>query len=100
MQSEKSADMRCEINEKKRRYGRACEQIALLDRKIAELEKRYKRAKRDKMRPFRYNIRLRLQVLHGVRNMYSNYAGNKAAELRSDLMAVLLQMIPGLDSDN
>ncbi|KAK3583991.1 hypothetical protein CHS0354_016824, partial [Potamilus streckersoni] len=67
MQAEQSIDMTAEINEKKRRYGRACEQIALLDRKIADLEKRYKRAKRDKMRPFQYNINLRLQVLHGVR---------------------------------
>ncbi|KAK3580883.1 hypothetical protein CHS0354_008168 [Potamilus streckersoni] len=59
---EGSPDMRSEINKKTRCYRRTCEQIAVLDRKIADLEKRYKRAKRDKMRPFQYNIVLRFQV--------------------------------------
>ncbi|KAL3866503.1 hypothetical protein ACJMK2_043796 [Sinanodonta woodiana] len=103
MQSERSQDMRSEIRKKERRYERECEQIAVLDRTIAEVRKRYKRAKRDKMRSFQYNIGLRLQVLNGVRCMYSTYArimADQAAKLRDDLIDVIRQIIAESNSDN
>ncbi|KAL3866505.1 hypothetical protein ACJMK2_043798 [Sinanodonta woodiana] len=55
------------------------------------------------MRSFQYNIGLRLQVLNGVRCMYSTYArimADQAAKLRDDLIDVIRQIIAESNSDN
>lgn len=64
------------------KFERACQQIALLDQKIRDLEVRYKRAVRFKKNSFRYNLRLRLSVVTGVKMMYHHYASTKAEELQ------------------
>ncbi|VDI07930.1 Hypothetical predicted protein [Mytilus galloprovincialis] len=63
------------------KFERACQQIALLDQKIRDLEVRYKRAVKFKKNSFRYNLRLRLSVVTGVKMMYHHYASTKAEEL-------------------
>lgn len=63
------------------KFDRACQQIALLDQKIRDLEVRYKRAVKHKKNSFRYNLRLRLSVVTGVKMMYHHYASTKAEEL-------------------
>jgi len=63
------------------KFDRACQQIALLDQKIRDLEVRYKRAVKNKKNSFRYNLRLRLSVVTGVKMMYHHYASTKAEEL-------------------
>lgn len=63
------------------KFDRACQQIALLDQKIRDLEVRYKRAVKYKRNSFRYNLRLRLSVVTGVKMMYHHYASTKAEEL-------------------
>lgn len=63
------------------KFEKACQQIALLDQKIRDLEVRYKRAVRNKKNSFRYNLRLRLSVVTGVKMMYHHYASTKADEL-------------------
>ncbi|KAI8779290.1 hypothetical protein BgiMline_020601 [Biomphalaria glabrata] len=69
------------INEARSKFERACQQIVLLDQKIKDLEIRYKRAVKNKKNSFRYNLRLRLSVVTGVKMMYHHYASTKADEL-------------------
>jgi len=63
------------------KFDRACQQIVLLDQKIKDLEVRYKRALKHKRHSFRYNLRLRLSAVTGVKMMYHHYASTKADEL-------------------
>lgn len=63
------------------KFEKACQQIALLDQKIKDLEVRYKRAVKNKKNSFRYNLRLRLSVVTGVKMMYHHHASTKAEEL-------------------
>lgn len=63
------------------KFEKACQQIVLLDQKIKDLEVRYKRALKSKKNSFRYNLRLRLSVVTGVKMMYHHYASTKAEEL-------------------
>lgn len=63
------------------KFEKACRQIVLLDQKIKDLEVRYKRAVKHKKNSFRYNLRLRLSVVTGVKMMYHHFASTKADEL-------------------
>jgi len=69
------------VSEAKTKFERACQQIVLLDQKIRDLEVRYRRAVKNKKNSFRYNLRLRLSVVTGVKMMYHHYASTKAEEL-------------------
>lgn len=66
------------LTETEYRFRRACEQVVLLNNKLQDLQVRYTRAKRDKRGAFRYNIRLRMSGVEGVRNAYYEYARQKA----------------------
>jgi len=67
--------------EARTKFEKACQQIVLLDQKIRDLEVRYRRAVKNKKNSFRYNLRLRLSVVTGVKMMYHHYASTKAEEL-------------------
>nr|KAG5706684.1 hypothetical protein BaRGS_005754 [Batillaria attramentaria] len=69
------------MSEARTKFEKACQQIVLLDQKIRDLEVRYKRAVKNKKNSFRYNLRLRLSVVTGVKMMYHHYASTKAEEL-------------------
>lgn len=69
------------MNEARSKFDRACQQIILLDQKIKDLEVRYRRAVKNKKNSFRYNLRLRLSVVTGVKMMYHHYASTKAEEI-------------------
>lgn len=66
------------LSETEFRFRRACEQVVLLNNKLKELQVRYDRAKLAELRSFRYNIRLRMSGVEGVRNAYYEYARQKA----------------------
>ncbi|GFS20893.1 hypothetical protein ElyMa_001582400 [Elysia marginata] len=83
------------MNEARSKFERACQQIVLLDQKIKDLEVRYKRAVKNKKNSFRYNLRLRLSVVTGVKMMYHHYASTKAEEL-----ARLRRQIPQTESSD
>ena len=83
-----SLSKRFTLSDAERRFRRACDQIVLLNQKLGEVQKRYKNARRTNNRSFRYNLRLKLAVVEGVRNMYYDYAYAKAdqvADLRREL---------------
>ena len=83
-------------------FQKACDQIVLLNQKLGEVQKRYKNARRTNNRSFRYNLRLKLAVVEGVRNMYYDYAYAKAdqvADLRRELFNESVEIVSGSDSD-
>ncbi|KAH3798070.1 hypothetical protein DPMN_151660 [Dreissena polymorpha] len=63
------------------KFEKSCQQIVLLDQKIKDLEVRYKRAVKHKRNSDRYNLRLRLSVVTGIKMMYHHFASTKADEL-------------------
>ena len=59
-------------------------------------------ARRTNNRSFRYNLRLKLAVVEGVRNMYYDYAYAKAdqvADLRRELFNESVEIVSGFISD-
>lgn len=80
-----------------RKFRRACQQIRLLNHRIEDAQIRYDRAYKTNRRSFRYTCRLQLATLEGMRNMFYEYACNRADELEAlqeDLIAA------GLISDS
>jgi len=74
-----------ELYETENRFRRACEQIILLNNKLEDLQLRYDKARLDNHKSFRYNLRLKMATVEGVRNSYYEYAcwkAEKVAELR------------------
>lgn len=97
-----SLNKRFTLSDSERRFRRACDQIVLLNQRLGEVQKRYKNARSTNNRSFRYNLRLKLAVIEGVRNMYYDYAYTKAdqvADLRRELFDESVEIITGSDSD-
>lgn len=97
-----SLNKRFTLSDTERRFRRACDQIVLLNQRLGEVQKRYKNARSTNNRSFRYNLRLKLAVIEGVRNMYYDYAYTKAdqvADLRRELFDESVEIIAGSDSD-
>ena len=80
------------------RFRKACIQLKLLNKQlhVTDMKDRYRRAKDNNFRCFRYNLRLKLAVIEGVRNMYYDYAYMKAedvARLRHDLFGENMEIV-------
>lgn len=74
-----------QLYETETRFKKACEQVVLLNDRLEGLQRRYDKARQENHRSFRYNLRLRMATVEGVRNAYYEYACEKAekiAELR------------------
>lgn len=81
--------------ESERKFRSACRQIHILNNKVDDIQKRYRSAKEENKRSFRYNLRLKLAVLEGLRNMYYDYAHAKAdqvASLRQEVYGTIEEM--------
>ena len=63
------------------KFEKACTQLKTLNGKITQTQMRYNRAASVNRRSFRYNLRIQLVELEGVRNMFYMYAKKKAQEL-------------------
>ncbi|KAL4217647.1 hypothetical protein ACF0H5_022389 [Mactra antiquata] len=77
-------------------FGRACDQIVILNRRMEGVLYRYNKARIHTNRSFRYKLRLRLAIVEGVRNMFYEYANRKAHEivkLRRDLFGEIVEVI-------
>ena len=66
--------MYAELNETEIRFKKACEQVILLNGKLEGLQRRYDKARQENHRTFRYNLRLQMASVEGVRNAYYEYA--------------------------
>lgn len=69
------------IQDESFKLNRSNEQLQRVNQTLDSLENRYKEAKKSKIRAFPYNLRLRLAVAEGVRNIYLEYTRMKLAEM-------------------
>ena len=86
-----------------KKFRKACTQIKLLNRHLEATQTRYQKATEENFRSFRYNLRLKLAVIEGTRNMYYDYAHIQAeivAELRQQLYGQALDIVTSDDSDS
>lgn len=84
-------------------FRRACEQVYVLNGQIHETKRRFNEADDRQNKVSRYNLRLRLSVLEGVRNMFYEFAAKKAAEiveLQRHVLAADDMILPTDDSDS
>jgi len=81
LKSNSTLHKRFSLIESEKRFRTACNQIIQLNLKVKETQTHYNRAKTENRRSFRYHLRLRLAVLEGVRNMYNDYAHEKASQI-------------------
>ena len=94
---------RFSLLDNERKFKKACEQILQLNHKMDDMQFRYTKAKQANHRSFRYNLRLRLAVIEGLRNMYYDYAHHKAeavADLRRELFGEEVEIISEEMSDS
>ena len=61
-----------------RRFRRACMQVFVLNKEVEKLKNRYIEAEVTGNKTLRYHLRLRISVIEGVRNMFYEYAAQKA----------------------
>ncbi|VDI51168.1 Hypothetical predicted protein [Mytilus galloprovincialis] len=74
-----------------RRFRKACEQIVHMNHRLSNLERRYNRAKKEGNKSFRYTLRLRIAVVDGVREVFYQFAYQKAKEA-DELRGVLKRL--------
>ena len=95
-------DKRFSLGDAERRFRKACDQIVMLNQRLGDVQKRYKMAKWSNNRAFSYNLRLKLAVIEGARNMYYDYAYIKAdhvAQLRREMFDESVEIVSGSDSE-
>jgi hypothetical protein len=91
-----------ELFDTERKFRKACLQLIFLNKRINNMKARYKKAKTDNFNRFRYNLRLKLAVVEGVRNMYYEYAHMKAeqvADIRRHLFGDVVEIIDDVGDD-
>ena len=76
-------NMRCweDLQGEEKKFVRASEQFSLINKQYEQLKWRYDKAKKEKSSSFRYNLRLKLSVLEGMRGMYYEYLFLKAEDV-------------------
>ena len=77
----KKFEMYEQLNESKRRFGRACDQILLLNARLHGLQKRYQSARSSNCKTFRFPLRMRIMVAQGLVKRYYHYAELKRSEI-------------------
>ena len=91
-------EVRCQLTDlqdAEMKFRKASTQIMLLNKQLDDFKDRYSKAKEENMRCFRYNLRLKLAVIEGVRNMYYDYAymkAEKVAALSYDLFGETVEI--------
>ena len=73
------------------RFRRACEQVLVLNKKMEYLTSRYNEAEARGNKPLCYQLRLRISVIEGVRNMFYEYAAQQAnvmTELQRHILSI------------
>ncbi|KAH3752873.1 hypothetical protein DPMN_187499 [Dreissena polymorpha] len=73
--------MQVKLTSAERQFRYACRQVMIISSHLEEATLQYHVADRTGNKIFSYNIRLRLSILDGVRNMFYEFAAKKAAEI-------------------
>ena len=88
------------------KFCKACQQIRILNHRIKDKQVRYNRAYKVNQRSWRYSLRLQLATMEGVRNMFYEYAYQRADELEAlqDILEEAGYLVgdedSGMDSDH
>merc|ERR1711963_312068 len=69
------------LHDAEQRLQKSLQQITVIDGQIRELEILYKRAQKSKKHASRYNLRLKLSVVSGIKMMYHHYSSSKKEEI-------------------
>ena len=69
------------LHDAEQRLRKSLQQILVIDTQIRELEILYKRAQKSKKNASRYNLRLKLSVVSGIKMMYHHYSSSKKEEI-------------------
>ena len=69
------------LHDAEQRLRKSLQQILVIDAQIRELEILYKRAQKSKKNASRYNLRLKLSVVSGIKMMYHHYSSSKREEI-------------------
>ena len=88
-----------ELKDAEKKFVRASEQYSLINKQYEQLKLRYDKAKVDRNSCFRYNLRLKLSVIEGVRGMYYEYLFVKADDIAMLRRFVRRQSKEDVDSD-
>ena len=88
-----------ELKNAEKKFIRASEQYSLINKQYEQLKLRYDKAKEDRNSTFRYNLRLKLAVIEGVRGMYYEYLFVKADDITMLRRFVRRQAKEDVDSD-
>ena len=84
------------------KMNRACNNVILLNDKIVHLSRHYHRARAANHKAFRYTNRVKLAVYEGVRNVFYEYARDRAediAELRRELFNQHVTIVSASDRE-
>ena len=74
-----------------RHFRRACEQVFILNKEAEQLTCRYNEDDATDKKTLRYYLRLRIGVIEGVRNMFYEFAAQKAiviTQLQRPILAI------------
>lgn len=74
-------EKRRELRDTELKFQKACRQLAYINHRLADLTQRYNKAKRNNQRSFRYNLKLKISVLEGVKSMFYDYIYMKAEDI-------------------
>lgn len=74
-------DLQTTLLRTENKFRRACNQIVIMNVKLRTCIVRYNRAKSNDKKSFRYPLRMRLAIVEGVRDMYYEFAAQKANEV-------------------
>ena len=82
-----------------RQFRRACEQVLILNKEVEHLTKRYESARTVGNKTLRDQLRLRISVTEGVRNMFYEFADVKATVI-TQLQRLILATDNDADDDS
>ena len=85
-----TAALRDDLDAAESLFRRACEQVLVLNKQVENLTSRYSESEQRGNKIVYYQLRLRISILEGVRNMFYEYAAQKAnviTELQRHILA-------------
>ena len=93
-----NSDFRQSLEIAESHFRKACEQVIVMNRQIKDLTDRFEEAESAGNKTMRYKLRLRLSVIEGVRNMFYEFAAQKAVTI-TQLQRLVLAYDAGDMSD-
>ena len=100
MSSNMNAAVREDLVVAEQHFRRACEQVLILNKEVEHLTKRYETAEIVGNKTLRDQLRLRISVAEGVRNMFYEFAAHKATVITQLQRLILATELDDDDSSD